>query len=178
MDPQWDCLMRAQRGEMSAWGTLVEGTQSRLLALALLITGSRAAAEDIVQETFSRALNANLKNTSGTVLGFLSTITYRLALKDASRAKRHVDADNVELAEAKANPLEELLLVERDRAVSHAISELDPAHRDVLVMRFYGGQSYDQIAIELGIPTGTVKSRMFHAVRACREALRRAGVLQ
>jgi RNA polymerase sigma-70 factor (ECF subfamily) len=177
VDPEWDCLIRAQRGEKQAWGALVVGTQSRLLALALLITGSKTAAEDVVQETFARALEAKLKNTSGTVLGFLSTIAFRLALKDVRRANRHVDAEHVDFVDSRSNPLEEILEVERDRAVARAIAELDAAHRVVLVMRFYGGHSYEEIAAELRIPIGTVKSRMFHAVRACRDTLRQTGVL-
>lgn len=178
VDPEWDCLIRAQSGEKEAWSALVVRTQSRLLALALLITGSQAAAEDVVQETFSRALAANVKNTSGSVLGLLSTIAYRLALKDVQRNKRHVDAERYEFVDNSSSPLDEVLDGERDRAVACAIRELDATHREVLVMRFYGGHSYEEIAAELGIPIGTVKSRMFYAVRACRDALRQAGVLQ
>jgi RNA polymerase sigma-70 factor (ECF subfamily) len=177
VDPEWDCLIRAQRGEKFAWGELVAGTQPRLMALALLITGSRAVAEDVVQETFSRALASKLKHTSGTVLGFLSTIAYRLALKELHNASRHVHAECLELADNRSSPLDNLLAEERDRAVALAITNLDITHREVLVMRFYGGHSYEEIAAELGIPTGTVKSRMFYAVRACRDALRQAGVL-
>lgn len=177
MDPEWDCLIRAQQGERFAWVSLVAGTQTRLLALALLITGSRAAAEDVVQETFSRALAAKLKNTSGTAFGFLSTIAYRLALKDVRRRNRHVDAEHHELVDSASSPLDDILTDERDRAVARAIRELDEVHREVLVMRFYGGHSYEQIAEVLGIPIGTVKSRMFYAVRSCREVLRQAGVL-
>ena len=69
MNADWDCLIRAQRGDAVSCRQLIEQYQTRLMALALLITGCAAAADDVVQETFVRALDARLKNTEGTVQG-------------------------------------------------------------------------------------------------------------
>jgi RNA polymerase sigma-70 factor (ECF subfamily) len=160
-----------------AWRVLIGDYQTRLTALALLITGSSAAAEDVVQETFVRALRARIKNTAGSVGGFLGTIAYRLALKEAKRQRRNVRLDSEDMPDNSRNPLESILSDERDRHVAEAIGALGAEHRDVLLLRCYGGQSYDEIARLLQIPVGTVKSRIFYAVKSCREMLRRKGVL-
>lgn len=178
MISEWECLIRAQSGDEKSCRVLFDLYQTRLTALALLITGSTAAAADVVQETFVRALRAKLRNTGGTVTGFLGTIAYRLAIKESKRSNRNVDIAGLERLDEKTNPLDVILVDERDRLVAHAIGSLDIDHRDALVLRFYGGHSFDEIAELLDIPLGTVKSRVFYAVRSCREKLRKKGVLE
>jgi RNA polymerase sigma-70 factor, ECF subfamily len=178
LNSDWDCLIRAQRGEEISCRALIEQYQTRLAALALLITGSAAAADDVVQETFVRALGAKLKNTTGTVQGFLGTIAYRLAQKESKRARRDMALDGCDPLDQKPDPLDMVLIDERDRLVARAIGTLDVDHRDVLVLRFYGDHSFEEIAELLKIPLGTVKSRLFYAVKTCREILREKGVLE
>lgn len=178
MNLEWEILFRAQRGDDAACRALLDQYQSRLTALAILITGSPAVADDIVQETIVRALDARIKNTSGAVLGYLATIAYRLAVKESRRGKRSVGLEGLNLPDRGSDPLEDVLIDERDRLVARAISSLDTDHRDVLVLRFYGGHSFQEIAAQLGIPLGTVKSRVFYAVKSCREILREKGVLE
>jgi RNA polymerase sigma-70 factor (ECF subfamily) len=67
---------------------------------------------------------------------------------------------------------------ERERLVVKAIRSLDDAHRTTLVLRFYGEHSYEEIATLTGAPLGTVKSRLFYAVKQCREWLKTKGVLE
>jgi RNA polymerase sigma-70 factor (ECF subfamily) len=175
---EWDRFLLAQGGDESAWRVLVGQHQTRLTALALFITGSAAAADDVVQETFVRALRAKTKSVTGTVQGFLGTIAYRLALKEARRVKRNVELDGLDLADTGQTPLDNLIDDERERLVAEAIAVLDEAHRDVLILRFYSGHSYEEIARILQVPLGTVKSRVFYAVKSCRESLRHKGVLR
>ncbi len=89
-----------------------------------------------------RALEARLRHRSGSVRGFLATIAYRLALKEAMQARRTVDlAPGIETPDQRAGPLDRLLSRERDRHVASAIDDLDRDRRDVLVLRFYGDHS-------------------------------------
>jgi len=175
---EWECFFRAQHGDETAWRVLTGQHQTRLAALALFITGSGAAADDIVQETFVRALRAKIKHTKGTVQGFLSTIAYRLALKEAKRTSRHIKIGDIDLPHQGESALDKVLEDERDRLVAEAIRNLDAKHRDVLILRFYCGYSYEETAEILEIPLGTVKSRIFHAVKSCREILRQKGVFK
>lgn len=178
MNVEWEHFLKARSGDESAWRVLLAQHQTRLTALAIFITGSAAAADDVVQETFVRALGARLKDCSGTVRGFLGTIAYRLAIKESQRGRREIALDNTELTDSTRSPLDGVLKDERDRIVTEAIATLDDDHRDVLVLRFYGDYSYDEIASTLNVPVGTVKSRMFYAVKACRDYLRLKGVLE
>ena len=178
MKPEWENFIRAQKGDSDAWRASLERHQPRLTALALFITGSAATANDVVQETFVRALEAKIKRTTGTVMGYLATIAYRLALKEAKRVRRNVRLNELVLVDYSHNPLESILANERDRLVVQAVRALNPDQRDVLVLRFYGGHSYEEIADILQIPLGTVKSRIFHAVKNCREILRQKGALK
>lgn len=178
MNPEWELFFRARQGNEKAWRELVEKYQTRLAALALLITGSAAATDDIVQETFLRAFEAGIKNTAGTVSGYLGTIAYRLALKEVKRLRRDVELEGRYLTDDSGNPLESILTRERDRLVVEAVGTLDDAHRETLVLRCYGGHSYDEVAKIMRIPVGTVKSRIFNAVATCRKLLRQKGVLK
>lgn len=178
MSSDWASLARAQQGDQAAWRMLVDQHHARLVALALFVTGSAAAANDVAQETFLRALNARIKNERGTVRGFLGTIAYRLALKEAKRIRRNTDLDGEDLPHHAENALESILRDERDCLVAEAIAALDEEHRNVLVLRFYAGHSYEEIAEIIEAPLGTVKSRIFYAVKSCREALRQKGVFK
>ena len=178
VNPEWDLFFCARRGDENSWRELMEEYRPRLMALGLLITRSSVAAEDIVQETFVRALSATIKNTSGTVHGFLGTIAYRLAIKEKRRVGRHVGLETNELLDNVENPMEQLLKDERQRLIAGAISSLDTEHRDILLLRCYGGHSYLEISDLLSVPIGTVKSRIFYAVKSCRDILRRKGVLE
>ena len=176
---EWQRFLQAQNGDQNSWRALVEIYRPRLTTLALLITGSVATAEDIVQETFVRAANSDLKHTNGTVSGYLGTITYRLAVKEARRNNRSTELDQTEPADHNGRtPLDHILRNEQERQVAAAIRNLDQQHREVLVLRFYSEHSYTEIAALLDIPLGTVKSRMFNAVKSCRELLRTKGILE
>jgi RNA polymerase sigma-70 factor (ECF subfamily) len=177
VNSEWDCFTRAQQGDELSWRLLVGQHRRRLTAVALLVTGSVSAAEDIVQETFLRAIKARIKHHSGTVNGFLGTIAYRLAVKEARRAKQHEGLGGPALTDSDSTALDRLLKNEQERLVIEAIRALDDKHREVLVLRFYGGYSYEEIADLLQVAIGTVKSRMFNAVKACRETLRQKGVI-
>jgi RNA polymerase sigma-70 factor (ECF subfamily) len=177
VDEDWECFRRARGGDEEAWQALWKRYRARLAALALLITGSGTAADDVVQETFVRAMGAQIKDASGTVHGLLGTIAYRLAVKEAQRTRRHVRLERMEPPDRGASPMQQVLDTERERIIAEAIEHLGAEHRDVLLLRFYGGHGYAEMADLLDLPLGTVKSRLFYAIQSCRDILRRKGVL-
>ncbi len=144
---QWQRFLRAQKGDQDIWRELVHTYRPRLNTLALLITGSPAAADDIVQETFIRAATSELKHFTGTVSGYLGTIAYRLAVKEAERGRRNTNPGDIESVDSSARtPLDNILRNEQERQVARAIRNLSRQHRDVLILRFYGDHSYEEIA--------------------------------
>lgn len=178
IEPGWDIFARAQHGEEIAWRVLISHYRPRLLAIAALVTGNGATAEDVVQETFSRSLAVRVRNHHGTVRGLLGTIAFRLAVKATQRNRRESGAVDERITDPHPNPLDALIDDERDRAVAQAIRALADDQREAMVLRFYGGHSYEEISAALDIPVGTAKSRVFYAVKSCREVLKSKGVLE
>jgi RNA polymerase sigma-70 factor (ECF subfamily) len=174
----WESLDRARCGDDGGWRDLVERHHARLVSVVLLITGSPDAAKDIAQEAFTRLFSVELAHRSGTVGGWLSTTAYHLAVKECQRAHRQEQIEGVDPPDAAPSPLDGMLIEERDRHLAAAIRALDPLHREILVLRFYGGQSYEDIARLLNVPLGTVKSRIFYAVKSCQQTLRDRGLLE
>ena len=160
VNAEWECFIRAKKGDESAWRELVEQHQTRLGALALLITGSPSATDDVVQETFVRAFDARIKNTSGTVSGFLGTIAYRLALKEAKRVRKNVDFEGMNLLDPDDSPLENVLnskdiidLIRRKDIAAQLLAiankqDLPGALSPQLVQRILGIRAYGMVAID------------------------------
>ncbi|MGB7859773.1 MAG: sigma-70 family RNA polymerase sigma factor [Acidimicrobiia bacterium] len=69
-------------------------------------------------------------------------------------------------------------LVDESSVVRDALMELSESHREVLVDAYYAGRSVTQIARRLGIPAGTVKSRLYYAMRNLRTSLEERGILE
>lgn len=82
------------------------------------------------------------------------------------------DSDLPELADNLDDPLERALDA---WLVEEALRRIRPEHRRVLVETYYRGRPYSEVALELGIPEGTARSRAFYGLRALRLALEEMG---
>ena len=176
MNPDWEDFRRARRGDESAWRRLVDRHRPRLSTMAFLICGRSASAADCVQEAFVRLAHSPPTHEQGSLSGYLSTMVYRLAVKELYRQRRLSEIDDTNIAESARTPLENVIKDEEERLTYAAIQMLDDVHRHVLVLRFYGNHSYEEIAELTHVPIGTVKSRLFYAVKLCREVLEKRGV--
>jgi RNA polymerase sigma-70 factor (ECF subfamily) len=173
----WDDLARARSGSQRAWRELFEQYSPQLLRMAVLMTGSTDAARDCVQETFVRALDSVVQHQRGTLRTYLSTIAYRLALKENMRLRRLGPVGVPEPISPDPSPLDKAIADERQREVARVLQELPPRHREILVLRLHGDHSYEEIAEITGIPVGTVKSRIFHAVKLARSEMKKRGIV-
>lgn len=178
MTADWDFFERARDGDERAWRILLERHGRELTRMALLITGSLAAAQDLVQESFVELYRKPPPHREGGFRAYLSTIVYHRSLKEKRRSRSLSSLDGIELVSTEASPLEKIITEEKDRAIVASIMSLDRQHRDVLILRFYGGHGYETIARLTGVPLGTVKSQIFYAVKICREQLRKKGWLE
>jgi RNA polymerase sigma-70 factor (ECF subfamily) len=150
--------------------SLYEEHGRALLAYATRLTGDRAAAEDVVQETLVRAWRHpdSLVNGKGSVRGWLLTVA-RNIITDRYRAKAARPAEVAESAAAPAVQGDHADSVVNSMVVLDALERLSPEHRDVLTEIYFRGRSVAEAAQTLGVPPGTVKSRSYYALRAMRQ---------
>ncbi|MGW2995932.1 sigma-70 family RNA polymerase sigma factor, partial [Streptomyces sp. NPDC001193] len=141
-----------------------------LLAYATRLTGDRATAEDVVQETLIRAWRHSevLVNGKGSVRGWLLTVA-RNIITDRYRAKAARPAEVSGDAAAPPVELDHADSIVDTMTVLGALDQLSPEHRDVLKELYYRQLSVAEAADSLGIPAGTVKSRAHYALKALRE---------
>ena len=149
----------------------------RLLAKAMGVVADRQHAEDAVQDAFLRAWSkCSTFNPDGPPLAaWLTTITRNVAIDhERARAARprlvREQLPGIEPIEQRPGP---------DGAVARhvlvqALSRVSADHRAVVLRAVVADRSYADVAAELGVPVGTVKSRVFHALRGLRGALEAA----
>jgi len=164
-------------GSQEAWKSLFEQYSPQLLRMAALLTGSTDAARDCVQEAFVRVFKGAVLHHKGSFRAYISTIAYRLALKENHRVRRLTPTSVENTTSSDPSPLDVAIADERQREVVRVIRDLPANHRDILILRFHGEHSYEEIAGMTGLPLGTVKSRIFHAVRVARTAMKKRGIL-
>jgi RNA polymerase sigma-70 factor (ECF subfamily) len=145
--------------------------------MAALLTGSPDAARDCVQETFSRLLHAAIRHRESSLRAYLSTITYRLAVRESLRMVKRGSVGDLDPPSGDPSPLDQVIVDEQQRGVCAVLRSLSTAHQEILVLRFYGEHSYEEIAGITGVPLGTVKSRIFHAVKSARIELNKRGIV-
>lgn len=140
-----------------------------LYGYALVLTRNRVQAEDLVQETYVRALEAvsRLREDSN-IKGWLFTILRNLWLNE--RRRHHTGPSFIELdfdtiaADGTARDSHEILLRKEDaESVRAAIDKLPPEFKEIILLREFEELSYHQIAEVLGCPAGTVMSRLGRA---------------
>ncbi len=150
---------------------------SALLGHAMRLTGSdRQWAEDIVQETLVRAWRNAEKLERDPVLlrSWLFTVARRLVIDD--RRKRSVRPQESELTPSDEAPVRD----EADRTlaamvVAEAMNGLTEEHREAILETYLRDRTVGEAAAVLGVPPGTVKSRVYYALRALRRALQDRG---
>jgi RNA polymerase sigma-70 factor (ECF subfamily) len=174
------------RADADAFAAEVLGYLEPLYATALRLTRNRADAEDLVQDTFVKAFRFTDRFERGTNLkAWLYTIlhnTWRNQRRDASRDTVEVDSERVEQAGTRPDgpiafdtPERILMRATLDADLQAALDELPDAFREAVWLRDVEEFSYAEMAEMLGIPIGTVMSRISRGRRLLFERLSAAG---
>ena len=168
-------LARACAGEGAAFHELADRHAERLFRLAFRLVGEVQAAEDVVQNTLLGAFRG-MRAFEGrsTVKTWLSSILSRQAARyHRSRARR--TAISLEEGGAGRDDAAGALASEdadRRMDVHEALRQLSPEHREIVVLREFEGMSYAEMAAALGVPQGTVESRLHRARQDLKTMLR------
>ena len=159
-----ELVSQAQQGDRSAFGELVRHHRSGVINVVYRMCGDPQLAEDSAQEAFIRAWQKLPGyQPRSPFRNWLYRIATNVALDTLRRERDTVDVDKVQLSTRTQGPEDSFDQSERAELVREAVLALPPASRAVLVLREYEGLSYKQIAATLGIPIGTVMSRLNYA---------------
>lgn len=153
-------------GDETSFEHWVRQYQAFLYRAAWALTGERALAQDLVQETFTQAWRARAQlRQPAAVQGWLYRILCRAALRQ--RREPWAPWDEADCAGAVA----ELPALDARIDLVRALQRIAPAHREILVLHYLTDLDYAQLAAALDIPAGTVMSRLNRARHALRRAL-------
>ncbi len=170
----------AQGGDQAAFAQIVRHYQRTVYRVAYALTRNAADADDVAQETFVRAYQAIGRFRVGEPLRpWLSRITVNLSYSLHRRRKRRPETSIEPLLEAGHqwaaggdDPSEQAAEAEGRRRLAEAYAGLSPEHQTVLALRVVEDLPYEEIARALGVPVGTVMSRLSRARAELRQRLR------
>jgi RNA polymerase sigma-70 factor (ECF subfamily) len=164
---------RLFQGDDVAATALFERYRRPLFGLLYRLTGNAADADELFQETFVRLLRAGTRyDPARRFKPWLYTIAVNLARDRASRSRHRANPElraQADLPERDEEDHEARLSERAD--VARALAELPEAQRSAVILRYFEGLSEPELASALGIPRGTVKSRLHHALSKMRESL-------
>jgi RNA polymerase sigma-70 factor (ECF subfamily) len=194
--PSDEALVSASlQGDRSAYRTLVERYQDRLFRVAFDIVKNQHDAEDIAQESFVKAfLSLDKFKGQSSFFTWLYRITFNMAVDFQRRNQRrggqhfeykeHLGVSRGEqttselsfggdssVAQNIEGPQEALVRKQTGARLNAAFAQLSDEHRAVIILREVDGLDYEEIANALGIPRGTVMSRLFYARKMLQKAL-------
>jgi RNA polymerase sigma-70 factor (ECF subfamily) len=175
-DPLGELLRRAGRGDAAAFSELYDELAPFVHGVVRAVVRDPAQSEEVTQEVFVELwrLAARHDGTRGTVRSWAGTIAHRRAVDrvrseqslrdrtDREAAKRGIEPDAV------AEQVETTMEMARLR---RALERLTASQRESVELAYYGGHTYREVAVLLGLPEGTVKSRIRDALIRLRDEL-------
>ncbi|MBC7932945.1 MAG: sigma-70 family RNA polymerase sigma factor [Rubrivivax sp.] len=183
-----ELVVRALGGREDGFEELVRRYQRPIVAYVYRMVGNYDSALDLTQEVFIKVYNSLARYRPEYKF---STWIYRIAHNSAIDHLRRMGATRTEeletegeggqmfekpLASKSLTPEQESERRERRAEIEEVVSLLQPAYRELIVLRHSHDLSYDEIADVTGLPLGTVKNRIFRAREAMRELLVARGI--
>ena len=169
---------RARQGDDEAFTQLVDMDGDRCYAIAYRILRDVDRAKDAVQQAFLLAWRElpRLRDIERFEV-WLYRLLVNACYEEARRHRRWATRVRVLPMEGPAAPDPIVSIDDRD-ALERAFQRLSPEHRAVFVMHHHAGLPLADIAEVVGVPVGTVKSRLHHSIQNLRAALRRDGIVE
>lgn len=163
-----------QDGDMAAFEELFRKHHRTVFRTAYLMAGSKEEAEDILQEVFLSVWRS--RGTFDPARSRLSTWLNRITMNECLKNRRDGDRhpcssiEGFDFAEPGYRQPEEILITKAEyEKLLAALAVMDKKHRAVLVLRYFNDMPYGEIGEALGIPLGTVKSRLNQGLSCLKE---------
>ena len=188
-DPQKlrELLAAVARKDAAAFRDLYEATSSKLFGFALRILNKRELAEEVLQESYVSIWNSAAGYQPGLAapMTWMTTIVRNRAFDTLRRtdAVVEIDADTFDkdvmtaLESPDPSPLEALQMGADAKALAQCFSRLEGLHRQAIALAFYHDLSHSEVAEQMKLPLGTVKTwvrRGLERLRTCLTRLERA----
>jgi RNA polymerase sigma-70 factor (ECF subfamily) len=176
-------IERCLAGDQHAWEAIVRLYWRKVFNVAYKFVGRHDEAEDLTQDIFLKIFKslgtfdrrANFQTWLISVSRNLCIDHYRSVRKERETIDRQVNADDLSPVSVEVGPLVALERVDLAQQLRRALQDLAPTLRTAVVMRDIQDLSYQEIASKLGLPEGTVKSRINRGRRELARLLRRQG---
>jgi RNA polymerase sigma-70 factor, ECF subfamily len=161
-------IQQCLNGDQAAWEEIVRRHRRKVFNVAYKFVGRHEEAEDLTQDIFLKIFKsldtfdrrANFQTWLISVSRNLCIDHYRSVRKERETIDRGVDAADLSPAAPLENPVAALEHQDRVAVLKRALAELPETLRSAVVMRDLQELSYHEIAAQLGLPEGTVKSRI------------------
>jgi len=169
LSEELELVRRIGRGDAAAYRLLVDREARYLYGIAHALVGNAADAEDLVQETFASLLNSRFRGEASLRTWLVRILVRRAGMMRRSRGRRREQTGPWSDAPQVPDRNRTALDCDARLDLTTMLECLTPEHRAVIVLRELEGMSYAEIAQTLGVPQGTVESRLHRA----REEIRR-----
>ena len=169
-----EVLERIARADEAALAEAYDRFGRVAYGLAVRILRDAALAEDAVQDAFLAVWRTavSFDPSRGTASTWIMTLVHRRAVDVVRREDRRRAQPLDDAPQGTGETTDEQAAVrEQRRKVQAALAQLSPDQREALELAYYGGLSQSELAERLGVPVGTVKSRMFAALAKLRDLL-------
>jgi RNA polymerase sigma-70 factor (ECF subfamily) len=172
-------LGRMAQGDQTALAALYDRTSALVYGLALRILREPAAAEDVTLEVYTQAYRqaSHYDASRGTPSAWLLMLTRSRAIDrlrlEMQRREREAPLEGAAgTVSSAADPEACGAAAELQRLVRRALAALSPEQREAIAIAYYAGLSHSEIAARLGLPLGTVKTRIHTGMLLLRDQLR------
>ncbi len=175
-------LARCLQGDEGAWETIVRSFAQRIFSMCYYYTGLRDEAEDLTQEIFMRIYQTlgTFRPESGSFAGWTLRLSRNLIIDRFRQTRRFRNFGGSEELEALSiqdqttpGPQRKMEQAEVSRVLGEALRALSPETKEAVILKDLQGMAYLEIAETLGIPEGTVKSRLRRGRLALAQSLAR-----
>ena len=188
--PEMELIKAAQHGDLEAFNLLIPRYQNLLFGIALALLNDEDAAADAVQEALISAFRKFDTFRGVSLRSWLARVVINACYDEIRKKRRqksvpldqfNAEGDEIETSSWLVDPQEDPEMQyeskELEAAIEKSLGELHPIYRIVLILVDIQGLSYEEAAAAIGVPVGTIKSRLSRARLQLQKSLQAAGEL-